>query len=142
MNYKNVIVVSHEDAKLPKLGPDFDHVAGIRKRDTDHDTFWHTVIEKLGGTERLKDVVPFDKNTLITAYAQDEYFNTPKTNLRIWDKAGGWKQGYQGKMLRTGSPLQDFLLKHGIRSYSPSDCVCLLKQVAKQMMEEQNAKDA
>ena len=99
MDYKNIIVVSHEDAKLPKLGPDFDHVAGIKKRDTDHDTFWRTIVDKLGGVSRLRDFVPFSDETLATAYAKDKYFNTPKTDLRIWDKASGWEQGYQGKML-------------------------------------------
>lgn len=142
MNFNNVIVVSHEDANLPKLGPDFDHVAGMKERETNHDAYWDTIIERLGGTARLRDFVPFGVETLTAAYAKDKYFNTPETNLRLWDKASGWEQGIQGKMFRIGSPLQDFLLKHGIRSYSPSDCVCLLKQVAKRMVEEQDAKDA
>lgn len=142
MNLNNAIVVPHKDAKLPKLGPDFDHVAGIKEKETDHDAFWNTVVERLGGTKRLKNFVPFGVKTLTTAYAKDKYFNTPETNIRLWDKTCGWEQGLQGKMIRIGSPLQDFLLKNGIRSYSPSDCVCLLKQVAKQMVEERNAKDA
>lgn len=139
--YDNIVVVPHEDAVRPKLGPDFERTVGMKQIETDHDLFWRTVIEKLGGTDTLRDFVPFSIKTLKAAYAEDKFFNTAKTPLRRWELACGWEEGWQGKMIRIGAPLQTFLLVKGIRQYSPSDCVCLLKQAAKQMMEEHSHKE-
>lgn len=133
------IIVSHEDANRPNLGPDFESAAGMPQFDTDFDIFYDAVIDRLGGVQILAQFLPFDLETLKKSYSIDEHFNTPLTPMSAWDRAAGWqkytgfKQGY--KITRNYNAFQNFLLVHGITSYSPSDTVCLLKQTAVRLIE-------
>lgn len=107
--------------------------------DTDFDVFYNAVIDRLGGVQVLAQFLPFDLKTLKKSYAIDEHFNTPLTPLSAWDRAAGW-QKYTGfrqgcKITRNYNSFQNFLLIHGITSYSPSDTVCLLKRTATRLIE-------
>lgn len=135
------LIVSHEDANLPNLGPDFESAAGMPQFDTDFDVFYNAVIDRLGGVQILAQFLPFDLETLKKSYSIDEHFNTPLTPISAWDQAAGWQkhtgftQGY--RIRRNYNSFQNFLLVHGITSYSPSDTVCLLKRTAARLIEKE-----
>lgn len=135
------LIVSHEDASLPNLGPDFESAAGMPRFDTDFDVFYNAVIDRLGGVQVLAQFLPFDLETLKKSYSIDEHFNTPLTPISAWDRAAGWQkhtgftQDY--KVRRNHNAFQNFLLVHGITIYSPSDTVCLLKQIAARLIEKE-----
>ena len=133
------LIVSHEDANRPNLGPDFESAAGMSQFDTDFDVFYDAIIAHLGGVQVLAQFLPFNLETLKKAYSLDEHFNTPLTPMSTWDRAAGWQrhtgftQGYN--IRRNYNSFQNFLLVHGITSYSPSDTVCLLKRTAARLIE-------
>lgn len=133
------LIVSHKDASLPNLGPDFESAAGMSYLNTDFNVFYDSIIDHLGGVQVLSQFLPFDLETLKKSYSIDEHFNTQLTPLSAWDRAAGWqtytgfRQGY--KITRNYNSFQNFLLIHGITTYNPSDTVCLLKRTATRLIE-------
>lgn len=98
------------------------------------------VIDKLG-IENIKPYIPFDIEELLLFYKKgDVYFN--KTNIRIWDNAGGY---YTTQSTGTGRfdyhlkgyGLGYFLRRNGINVFSPADTVCILKETARILCERE-----
>ncbi|MBD5585142.1 MAG: hypothetical protein HDQ88_08670 [Clostridia bacterium] len=132
-NYDNMIILD----ELPKEKP-YSSIHEIMYEDEnlDFDQKYDKAIENLGGLAALKDYVPFTEEQIRTALKKgDNHLNT--LPLHVWNTAAGFTQGKNGKMTLTYSPLWMLFARNGIRSASPSDCVCLLKRVATRMTTEQ-----
>lgn len=102
----------------------------------DHHVYYQMIINYLG-YDKVKECVPFDLETLIKAYKEDDAFNNLKLNT--WDYAGGFsvfQTRYEEKVIPTHSRLRSLLKDSGINCYSCSEGVCILKECARMMVEE------
>lgn len=98
------------------------------------------VINKLG-IENIKPYIPFDIKELLPYYQKgDVCFN--RTNLCTWDNAGGFYKthnkyvgGFDFHL--NGYGLGYFLITKGIRTFSPADTVCILKEAARILCERE-----
>ena len=76
------------------------------------------VVNKLG-VDNIKPYIPYDLDTLITAYKGDVHFNN--LDIEVWDKAAKY--------------IRHILHSKGITTYSLSDRVCILKETARILCE-------
>lgn len=115
-----------------------------RDKNTGKEVDWHEymgrVIKKLG-IENIKPYIPYSMDTLKKCLNEgDAHFNN--TSLERWDNAGGFKQVYNSisrtiEYLKMSSGLTYLLHRNGITCYSPSDTVCILKEAARILCEEE-----
>ena len=77
------LIVSHEDANRPNLGPNFESAAGMPQFDTDFDIFYNAVIDRLGGVQILAQFLPFDLETLKKSYSIDEQIGRASCRERV-----------------------------------------------------------
>lgn len=98
------------------------------------------VVKQLG-IENIKPYIPYSINTLKKYFNEgDVHFNN--TNIERWDDAGGFKQILNARTktieyLKISSGLTNLLHRNGITCYSPSDTVCILKEAARILCEEE-----
>ena len=115
-----------------------------RDLDTGHEVPWreymHRIIGKLG-IENIKPYVPFSLDELKEKLKHDIHLNN--TPLAVWDGASGFSFKVNRKTqteecvpLRYG--MKSMLKDNGITCYSPSECVCILKETARMLIEEVN----
>lgn len=110
----------------------FSEFAGVKCADIDietgnrmaHRDIYRRVIERLGGLEKVKPYIPFSLVKIRKAIPKDEHLNN--LPIRKWDLAAGC--------------LWVLYRKNDIRSASPSQGVCLLKEAAKEWVEEETGK--
>ena len=115
-----------------------------RDKITGKEVDWHEymgrVIKKLG-IENIKPYIPYSINVLKKYLNEgDVYFNS--TNLERWNEAGGFKRVFNARSktmeyLPIPSGLINLLHRNGITCYSPSDTVCILKEAARILCEEE-----
>lgn len=104
-----------------------------------HDEVYGRLIRRLGEAEVWR-FVPYDIEILCDKFRTDKYFNN--TPMRTWDFAAGFetyadKYGAENvRWLQSGLSL--WLVRHGINTFSPSQCVSLLKQCAKRAVLRAN----
>ncbi len=101
---------------------------------TPHREKYGKCVEELG-LDTLKQIIPWSKEELAEAYEKDESFNS--ISIREWDRLAGFSEnpntGYISKFF---TPLQGYLEKAGVTYYSLSELVCVLKEAARQIVEE------
>ena len=105
--------------------------------------FYSTIIKSIG-IDKVAQHVPFPMDVLVKAYKQNKYFNTEATPLRMWDTATGMRRescSSTAPYIISGTGLTYLLRKEKITCYSLSDCVCLLKECARIMVEQELEKD-
>lgn len=105
--------------------------------------FYSTIVQAIG-VAKVAEHVPFPMDVLVKAYKQNKCFNTRTTPLQMWDTATGMRQescSSTAPYIITGTGLTYLLRKEKITCYSLSDCVCLLKECARIMVEQELAKD-
>ena len=105
------------------------------------DEYMSRIIEKLG-IENIKPYIPFDLDYLKEKLKKDIHFNN--TSIRAWDLAAGFNfypKGHYNPMLTpqqafVGGGITNLYLRNGIKTYSCSDGVCILKAAARMLCEE------
>lgn len=92
------------------------------------------------GLENLKPLMPEDVETLAKKYEKDNALNN--IPLKQWDAIAGSSAfiDKSGRQLyrNDSSSLKNLLLQNGINTYSPADLVCILKEAAREIVEEYN----
>jgi len=112
-----------------------------RDLDTGQEISWRDymrrVIDKLG-FDNVKYYIPFELDYLKEKYKTDINFNN--TPLRVWDAASGFHpkadnktKVLEYKRMRVG--IANLFVRKDIRTYSPSECVCVLKEAARMLCE-------
>lgn len=110
-----------------------------RDLDTGEEILWHDymgrVIEKLG-IENIKPYIPFGLDYLKEKLKEDIHLNN--TDMRYWDYATGCIPIINVKTKvqtwrHTGYGIGGLFIDNGITCYSPSDGVCVLKEVARRL---------
>lgn len=111
----------------------FEDAVGLPYLNTPFDDFYDAVIEYLGGVNAIKPFVPAEKEEIKQTLEKDHSLNS--IPIKKWDAASGFE--FQGaKCIRKPNKFQALLLENGIRVYSPSECVCLLKRTAERIARE------
>lgn len=108
------------------------NIDNVTNEEISHREKWGRVINALG-YEEVKCCVPFTLAEIKEALPKDKHLNN--LPLPTWDRAGGW-QCERGGAYRIPSALTPVLRNAGVTSYSPSDCVCILKETARLWAEE------
>lgn len=102
--------------------------------DMPHRIKYANVINLLG-YENVCKCIPFTEKELREIYAKDpEHLNSTKADLNRWDIAGGFICN-DPDVYPTRSMLRTLLKGKGVTCYSCAEGVCILKECAKQMME-------
>lgn len=99
-----------------------------------HQEIYGRMIELLGGVDTVWKCVPFSMGEIRHALFSDQHLNN--LPMRKWDAAAGFVEyvnmrSKTKEMRRVGSLLQILLQKAGVTCYSPSECVCVLKECAR-----------
>lgn len=120
----------------------FNEFVGIDNRGKDlatgekltHSEKYGRAIRRLGVAEVWR-YVPYDVDILCDKYRDDPHFNN--TPIRTWDWAAGFetyvdrKKGTEEiRWLHSG--LSQYMVRHGVNTFSPTECVCVLKECARQ----------
>lgn len=129
---KDTIIVP-EITERTKKSMSFEEAVGLPYLSTPHDIFYDAVIDYLGGLDAITPFVPATKEEIKQALKTDNKLGA--IPLRKWDAASGFE--FQGHNChRHPNSFQQMLVTNGIRVYSPSECVCLLKRAAERMAED------
>lgn len=105
--------------------------------------FYSTIVQTIG-VAKVAQHVPFPMDVLVKAYKRDKSFNTVATPLKMWDTATGmYKESCSSTApyIVSGTGLTYLLRKEKITHYSLAECVCLLKECARIIVEQELAKD-
>lgn len=127
------VVISKEN-KRSRKSMSFEQAVNLPYHDTPFNEFYDAVIDYLGGIDKITPCLPATKEELIEAYKVDKNFNS--IFIRRWDTAAGFEFFGHAKYIQKRSRLQDLLIENGIRIYSISDCVSLLKRTAERIVEQ------
>ncbi len=101
--------------------------------DTPHREKYGRAVSDIG-LDNIRNMLPWDKKELVDAYAKDEHFNC--LPLKEWDRiAGYYENSRTGELFSHRSLLKDLLYKAGVNYFSCSECVCVLKEAALQIVE-------
>lgn len=107
-------------------------------RDTDepltHAQAYDRYIEYLGGLGAVLPYIPFDKDRIREALAEDEHLNN--IPIREWDAAAGFEYHPYDKSYKPRGGLWKLYHSKGITSASASQSVCLLKRAAERWAQE------
>lgn len=105
--------------------------------------FYNTIVKSIG-VDKVAQHLPFPMDVLVKAYKQDKHFNTKATPIAWWDNATGiYKESCSSTApyIISGTGLTYLLRKEKITNYSLAECVCLLKECARIMVEQKLEKD-
>lgn len=97
----------------------------------DHREKYGKIVE-LVGLDNFKRLMPEEPEVLAKKLEQDINLNNIK--LSRWDAIAGTYELYK----QTDSELKRLLYKQGITCYSPAELVSILKEAAKEIVEEYN----
>lgn len=99
-----------------------------------HSEKYGRAIRRLGRANVWR-YVPYDIDVLVDKYRTDPHFNN--TPIRTWDWAAGFETWINHKAgteeirwLRSG--LSQYMVRQGVNVFSPAECVCILKECARQ----------
>lgn len=115
---------------------------GVRNGDVDvktgqklsHSEIYGRAIEYLGGLDEVAKFLPFPLDLIRQKYAEDPHLNN--LPLRGWDYAAGFlTNGARCDLIRTGICM--LYARHKITSFSCSDGVCILKEAARRLVENE-----
>lgn len=128
----------------------FSEFAGVKCADIDietgnrmaHRDIYRRAIDRLGGLEKVKPYIPFTLEEIQKAIPKDEHLNN--LPMRSWDYASGFnthkdRWGCE-QVTPHGGGLWRLYRENGITSASNSQGVCLLKEAAKEWVEEETGK--
>lgn len=123
---------------------EFAHIDSLyRDLDTGHEIPWkdymRRVIGKLG-LENIKPYLPFGLDYLKEKLKDDVNLNN--TNIRSWDFASGFIPHINRKTKvleyeRAHGGIGYLFVRNGITCYSVSDCVSVLKEAARMLVERE-----
>lgn len=102
----------------------------------DHSTYYGMVINLIG-FEKVKGCVPFTEEEIRKAYKKDKHLNN--LLMKTWDYAGGFavtETRYDQYITPINSTLRRLLKEAGVTCYSCAEGVCILKECARRMVEE------
>lgn len=85
----------------------------------EHREFYGAVVDAIG-YEKCKRYLPATDEVIVEAYAQDQYLNN--IPLSAWDGKGMY--------------IRKHLALLGVKTYAPAQLVCILKETAKRLVEE------
>lgn len=104
---------------------------------TPHNEKYGALIELLGRSN-VEAFIPFSTEELIKAYQKNPHFNS--IPISKWDAACGYSSriGFDGRQqyIPGGYSLRQLLSTNGITCVSLAECVCLLKECARIIVEE------
>lgn len=117
---------------------------GVKNADIDietgkkmtHREIYRRCIERLGGLNAVKPFIPYSLAQIRQALPHDEHLN----NLPIskWDWASGFNcRG--GDCTLIGGGIVALYREHGINAFSCAQGVCILKEAAREWVEESEA---
>lgn len=109
------------------------NIDNITGEEISHSEKWGRVVNALG-YEAVKHCIPFTLEQVKNALRTDKHMNN--LAIRIWDSAAGFTGCQTGRAMLMPSPFTGILRKAGVKSFSPSDCVCILKEAARMWAEE------
>lgn len=87
------------------------------------------------GFDALRAFLPYSKEELQDYYAKDQDFNN--TKLKDWDQAAGFRLSASLRgvpVYRCTGPFYDLLWSKGVTDFTLSDCVSILKHVARRLV--------
>lgn len=103
-----------------------------------HEEYYGKIVAALGYDE-VAACVPFPVEALDRAMKKDRHFNN--LPIREWDNASGfWTRGADCQYV--GSQLTRLYRKKGVDTFSCSDGVSILKECAREMVENYRKADA
>ncbi len=114
---------------------------GITREDKfnmEHRAYYQKVINFLG-YEQVKECVPYSVEEIRKALPKDKHLNN--LPMKKWDWASGfnvWTSKWEQIVKPVDSPLRRVLRRKGINCYSNCDGVCILKECARMMAEEES----
>lgn len=97
-----------------------------------HKERYTTIINGLG-YERVKECIPFDHETIVEALKTDEHLNN--LPLRTWETAAGFVFN-NGDYINRCSALRQLCREKGVKIFSSSELVCILKNCAAMWAKE------
>ncbi len=122
---------------------------GVRNGDVDvktgqklsHSEIYGRAIEYLGGLDEVAKFLPFPMDLIRQKYAEDPNLNN--LSIHAWDRAAGFEthttyaysQREECRLIRTGICM--LYARHKITSFSCSDGVCILKEAARRLVENE-----
>ncbi len=121
----------------------FSEFIGIKCADVDietgekieHRTIYKRAVERFGGLDTIKPLIPFSKVQIKEALANgDEYLNS--LPISKWDEASGFYCYGANCKPMFGAPIWRLYSKNGVTSVSNAQGVCLLKEAARMWTEE------
>ena len=95
-------------------------------------------IVKFLGFEEIRKCIPFTLEELKEAYEEDEYLNN--LPMEKFDMAAGFKVKTLD-VIFIGSQLTDLYKKAGVDTYSLATGVCILKECAREWIEQELLKE-
>ncbi|MCM1295861.1 MAG: hypothetical protein NC311_09995 [Muribaculaceae bacterium] len=115
----------------------FDEACGVKNpHGISHNEKYKRYLGHIG-LENVRPYLPAGIPELARAYVEDRDFNT--IPLPRWEKAAGYsgRRDSQGQQPETpAGPFPRMLARAGITLFSSSECVCLLKHAAEQLVLE------
>lgn len=96
-------------------------------------------IIKQSGWDKVKETVPFAYEVLKEESMKDKNLSTIKFNL--WECSTGFIE-CNGELIQVNSKFRILLKDNGILDYSIHDAVCILKEIAEQIVEKGDASNA
>lgn len=102
-----------------------------------HREKYDRVISGLGGVDAIQPYIPYPIDTLRKAYAKDIYFNT--LPMRHWDRASGFIVSLGNCRANRSARIWDLYRQHDITAISNAESVCLLKEAARILVEQESA---
>lgn len=101
-----------------------------------HEEIYGRIIEFLGGLDEVGRFIPFQMSEIRDALENgDEHLNT--LPLKEWDRASGFIADHRGNCVFTGGGIWTLYVKYGITAASSSDGVCILKEAARRIAQEE-----
>ena len=105
-------------------------------RELEHSEKYSRIINRLGGVKAILPYIPYSIEVLQKAYEKDIYFNT--LSMCKWDTASGFWCSLGNAELIPGAPIIRFYARHGLTSISNAESVCILKEAARILVENNN----
>ncbi len=104
-------------------------------RKLEHREVYQRAIEYLGGLNEVAKYVPFSIDELRVKMKKDALFNQSRDRL-LWDMASGFTITRKHEAIPNGDGLWHLYRQHGINSASNSQGVCILKEAARELLEQ------
>jgi hypothetical protein len=99
------------------------------------DEYMSRIIDKLG-LENIKPYIPFELDYLKEKLEKDIHLNN--TSLISWERAAGFlTYPFKYDVTYIGGGISSLFLRNGINTFSSSEGVCILKETARRLIENE-----